>query len=102
MTGMKRMATNKTREFGRDSDRCDGFADQNDPFVDDGEILEADRVHSIVGALFTAYKFYRFIDFPNDPGNLIRAHLSNLCPLELELESTSGEATSVRHRISEQ
>ena len=31
------------------------------------EILEAERVHSIVGAFFTVYKFYRFIDLPNDP-----------------------------------
>jgi hypothetical protein len=30
-----------------------------------GELLEAERVHSIVGAFFTVYKFYRFIDFPN-------------------------------------
>jgi hypothetical protein len=32
-----------------------------------GEILEAERVHSIVGAFFTEYKLSRFIDLPNDP-----------------------------------
>jgi hypothetical protein len=32
-----------------------------------GELLEAERVHSIVGAFFTVNEFYRFIDFPNDP-----------------------------------
>ena len=56
-----------------------------------GELLEAERVHSIVGAFFTVYKFYRFIDFPKRSRNLIRAHSSNSCPLQLE--PTSREAT---------
>jgi hypothetical protein len=32
-----------------------------------GEILEAERVPSIVGAFFTVYKLSRLIDSPNDP-----------------------------------
>ena len=38
-----------------------------------GELLEAERVHSMVGAFFTRYTFYRFIDFPKRFSDLIRA-----------------------------
>jgi hypothetical protein len=59
-----------------------------------GELLEAERVQSIVGAFFTVYNYYgyglsesvyagayyRFIDFPKRRSGSIRLHWSNSCP----------------------
>ena len=82
---MRRIAANETRGSGSDLNGCSRSADRNDVWLMRGELLEAERVHSIVGAFLTVFgphpKFSRFIDFPKRSRNLIRARSSNSCPL---------------------
>ena len=68
MTRMKRIATNENARVrtGLEMVAAD-FADRNDVWPISGELLEAERVHSIVGAFFTVDKFFRLLTFPDDP-----------------------------------